>query len=85
MSLIAWIFMGLVAGFIASKIVDHHGKGVIRDVILGVAGALVGGFLFPLAGASGITGFNPWSVFVSTVGAIVVLTIAHLLAARRPA
>lgn len=82
MSIIAWIFMGLIAGFIASKIVDRSGKGIVLDIVLGIAGALVGGFLFRLVGSSGITGFNVWSVFVSMIGAVILLGAAQLLRRR---
>ena len=75
MGIIAWIILGLVAGFIASKIVNKTGEGFLMDVALGVIGALVGGFLFSLVGHQGVTGFNLWSLFVAVIGAIVVLLI----------
>ena len=83
MSIVAWVVMGLIAGFIASSIVEHHGKGIALDIVLGVSGALVGGYLFHLVGSPGYTGFNLWSVFVSTIGAIIVLLVAHLFTRRR--
>lgn len=61
MGIIAWIVFGLIAGFIASKIVNRSGEGPLLDIVLGVVGAVVGGFLFNLVGASGVTGFNIWS------------------------
>jgi len=67
MSIIAWILLGLVAGFIASKLVSGSGKGLVVDMVLGVIGAFVGGGLFHLIGRSGVTGFNLWSVFVAVV------------------
>jgi uncharacterized membrane protein YeaQ/YmgE (transglycosylase-associated protein family) len=82
-SIIAWIVLGLVAGFIASKIVNHSGQGVIIDVVLGVVGAFVGGFAFHLFGATGVTGLNPWSLLVATAGAIVVLVVKHVVMGRR--
>lgn len=75
MGIIAWIILGLVAGFIASKIVNKTGEGFFMDIALGVIGALVGGFLFNLVGHVGVTGFNLWSLFVAVIGAIVVLLI----------
>ncbi len=75
MGIIAWIILGLVAGFIASKIVNKTGEGFLLDIALGVIGALVGGFLFNLVGHQGVTGFNLWSLFVSVIGAIVVLLV----------
>ena len=83
MGIIAWLVLGLIAGFIASKIVNHTGSGVIMDIVLGVIGALVGGFLFSIFGATGVTGFNIYSMIVAVVGAVVVLWIYHALIGRR--
>src|SRR6185312_2280475 len=65
MSIIAWIVFGLIAGFIASKIVNKSGEGALLDIVLGVVGAVVGGIVFNLVGATGVTGFNLWSMFVA--------------------
>jgi uncharacterized membrane protein YeaQ/YmgE (transglycosylase-associated protein family) len=81
--IIAWIILGLVAGFIASKVVNKHGKGVIKDVLLGIVGALLGGFVMHLIVGKGITGFNPWSLVVATGGAIVLLLAYHAVERRR--
>src|SRR5579863_2025837 len=83
MSFIAWIVLGLIAGFIASKIVNHTGSGIVMDIVLGVVGALVGGFLFSMFGAVGVTGFNIYSMLVAVVGAVVVLWLYHMLIGRR--
>jgi uncharacterized membrane protein YeaQ/YmgE (transglycosylase-associated protein family) len=83
MSIIAWIVFGLIAGFIGSKVVNHHGAGILVDILLGVVGAVVGGLLFHLVGATGVTGFNAWSLFVAVIGAVVVLAGFHLLAGHR--
>lgn len=83
MSIIAWLILGLIAGFIASKIVNHTGEGVILDIVLGIIGAFVGGFLFSWFGAAPVTGFNIYSVLVAVVGAIVVLVLYHAIAGRR--
>jgi uncharacterized membrane protein YeaQ/YmgE (transglycosylase-associated protein family) len=83
MSIIAWLVLGLIAGFIASKIVNKGGEGVILDIVLGIVGALVGGFLFSALGAAPVTGFNIYSVFVAVIGAIVVLVIYHAIIGRR--
>jgi uncharacterized membrane protein YeaQ/YmgE (transglycosylase-associated protein family) len=83
MGIIAWVVLGLIAGFIASKIVNHTGSGIIMDIVLGVVGALVGGFVFSLFGAVGVTGFNIYSMLVAVVGAVVVLWIYHAVAGRR--
>jgi uncharacterized membrane protein YeaQ/YmgE (transglycosylase-associated protein family) len=82
MTIIGWILLGLISGFIASKIVNRTGEGVVLDIVLGIVGAVVGGFLFNLTGAAGVTGFNIWSMFVSIIGAIVVLGLYHALFGR---
>ncbi len=82
MSIIGWIVLGLIAGFIASKIVNKEGEGFFLDIVLGIVGALVGGFLFAQFGAAGVTGFNIYSMFVAVVGAIIVLFIYHALFGR---
>jgi uncharacterized membrane protein YeaQ/YmgE (transglycosylase-associated protein family) len=82
MSIVAWIILGLISGFIASKLVNHSGEGTLVDIALGVAGALVGGFLFNMFGAAGVDGLNIWSMFVAVIGAVVVLVIKHALTGR---
>lgn len=83
MSILAWIVLGLIAGFIASKLVNKSGGGLLLDIVLGVIGAVVGGFLFNQFGAGGVTGLNLWSLMVATVGAVVVLVIYHAVTGRR--
>jgi uncharacterized membrane protein YeaQ/YmgE (transglycosylase-associated protein family) len=83
MSIIGWIILGLISGFIASKIVNKSGEGVILDIVLGIVGALVGGFIFTRLGAHGITGFNLYSMVVAIIGAIIVLVIYHALFDRK--
>ena len=83
MSIIIWIVLGLIAGFIASRIVESSGNGVIIDIVLGIIGAVVGGYLFTLFGAAPVTGFNLYSLFVAVVGAVVVLLIYHAVVGRR--
>jgi uncharacterized membrane protein YeaQ/YmgE (transglycosylase-associated protein family) len=82
MSWLAWIILGLVSGFIASKIVNKTGEGTLIDIILGVVGAVVGGALFNLIGATGVTGLNIWSMFVAVIGAVVVLVVKHAVMGR---
>jgi uncharacterized membrane protein YeaQ/YmgE (transglycosylase-associated protein family) len=77
MSVLGWIILGLVAGFIGSKIVNKTGQGVIIDIVLGIVGAIVGGTLFSFFGATGITGLNIYSLVVAVIGSIVVLWIYH--------
>ena len=79
MSIIAWIVLGLIAGFIGSKIVNKSGEGLILDIILGIVGAVVGGWLFTFFGAAGVTGINLYSIFVAVIGSIVVLGVYHLI------
>jgi uncharacterized membrane protein YeaQ/YmgE (transglycosylase-associated protein family) len=79
MSIIGWIVLGLIAGFIASKIVNAEGSGIILDIVLGVIGAFVGGWLFQVFGGAGVTGFNLYSMLVAIVGAVVVLIVYHLI------
>lgn len=83
MSIIAWLILGLIAGFVGSKIVNKSGEGVLLDIVLGIIGAVVGGYLFTLVGAAPVTGLNIYSMFVAIVGAIVVLVIYHAIAGRR--
>ena len=83
MSIIGWIILGLIAGFIASKIVDKTGQGFFMDLVLGIAGAIVGGFIFSALGIGGITGFNLYSMVVAVIGAIIVLAIYHWVSSRR--
>ena len=83
MSIIGWIVLGLVAGFIASKVVNSEGQGLLLDIVLGIVGAVVGGFLFNQLGAAGVTGFNIYSMFVAVVGAVVLLVVYHLITGRR--
>ena len=83
MSIIGWIILGLISGFIASKIVNRTGEGFFLDIVLGIVGAIVGGFIFTAVGATGVTGFNLYSMFVAVVGAIVVLVLYHALFIRR--
>jgi len=83
MSIIGWLVLGLISGFIASKIVNREGEGVLLDIVLGIIGALVGGFIFNAIGAVGITGFNAWSLLVAIIGAIIVLVVYHALVRRR--
>jgi uncharacterized membrane protein YeaQ/YmgE (transglycosylase-associated protein family) len=83
LSIIAWIILGLISGFIASKIVNKAGEGFILDVVLGVVGAFVGGSLFVRLGAPGVTGLNFYSMFVAVIGAIIVLVLYHALFANR--
>jgi uncharacterized membrane protein YeaQ/YmgE (transglycosylase-associated protein family) len=83
MSILAWIVLGLIAGFIASKLVNRSGGSLVLDLLLGVVGAFVGGFLFTRFGAAGVTGLNLYSILVAIIGAVVVLFIYHAIVGRR--
>ncbi|HTZ48574.1 MAG TPA: GlsB/YeaQ/YmgE family stress response membrane protein [Verrucomicrobiae bacterium] len=83
MSFLAWIVLGLIAGFIASKIVNKAGEGALLDIVLGVVGAVVGGWLFNTFGHVGVTGLNLYSILVAVIGAIIVLVIYHALVGVR--
>jgi uncharacterized membrane protein YeaQ/YmgE (transglycosylase-associated protein family) len=83
MSVVGWIFLGLVSGFIASKVVNAKGEGCLIDIALGLVGAMVGGFIFSTIGGTGVTGFNIYSMLVAIVGAIVVLVCYHAITGRR--
>ena len=83
MGIVRWIILGLIAGFIGSKIVNRTGQGFRLDIVLGIIGALVGGFLFDLFGASGITGLNIYSMIVAVAGSVVVLLIYNVIAGQR--
>jgi uncharacterized membrane protein YeaQ/YmgE (transglycosylase-associated protein family) len=79
MSILGWIILGLIAGFIASKIVNRSGEGFFLDIILGIVGGVVGGWLFEFFGKTGVTGFNLYSMFVAIIGAVVVLLVYHTI------
>jgi len=83
MSFIAWIVLGLISGFIASKLVNKTGEGFLLDIVLGVVGALVGGWLFNEFGMAGVTGVNLYSMLVAVVGAVIVLVLYHAIFRRR--
>ena len=82
MSLVAWIVLGLIAGFIASKLVNKSGEGMFMDILLGVVGAVLGGWLFRTFGMPGVTGLNIYSILVAVVGAAVFLVVYHALTRR---
>jgi uncharacterized membrane protein YeaQ/YmgE (transglycosylase-associated protein family) len=79
MSFLAWIVLGLLAGFMGSKIVNKTGEGIFLDILLGIVGAIAGGWLFNTFGASGVTGLNLYSLLVAVVGAVVVLLVYHAI------
>jgi len=81
-SIIGWIVLGIISGFIGSKVVNNRGEGLLLDMILGIVGAVVGGWLFNTFGMPGVTGFNLYSMLVAVLGAIVVLVLYHAVTRR---
>ena len=79
MSFLAWIVLGLLAGFIASKIVNKQGEGLFLDILLGIVGAIAGGWLFNTCGVAGVTVLNLYSLMIAVVGAVVFLVLYHAL------
>ena len=85
MGIISWIILGLIAGYIGSKIVDKQGQGFWLNIALGIVGALVGGFVFDFFGSTGVTGLNIWSMIVAIVGSVVMLLIYNAVTGQRRA
>ena len=83
MSFLAWIVLGLIAGFIASKLVNGKGEGILLDILLGVVGAFAGGWLFHIFGAHGVRGLNIYSLLVAVAGSVVLLVLYHAFRFRR--
>jgi uncharacterized membrane protein YeaQ/YmgE (transglycosylase-associated protein family) len=77
MSLLGWLLLGSMGGFMASNIVRSSGQGLLLDLVLGVIGAVVSGYSFTAIGATGLTGSNLYSMFVAIIGAVVVLWLYH--------
>jgi uncharacterized membrane protein YeaQ/YmgE (transglycosylase-associated protein family) len=83
MNILAWIILGALAGWLASKLVRGHGLGLLGNIVVGVVGAFIGGFLVNLIGGVGITGFNVWSFVVAVIGAAILLWVVRLLSGER--
>ena len=83
MSFFAWIVLGLIAGFIGSKIVNRRGEGILLDILLGIVGSFAGGWLFHIFGAPGVSGLNIYSLFVAVIGSVVLLVLYHAVFRRR--
>ncbi len=78
-NILSWIVLGLIGGFIGSKIVNKSGEGIFLDIVLGIVGAVVGGYLFSMIGGHPVTGVNLYSILVAAVGSIVVLVVYHMI------
>jgi uncharacterized membrane protein YeaQ/YmgE (transglycosylase-associated protein family) len=83
MGFIAWIVVGLIGGFLASKVVNRTGEGLVRDILLGIVGAFVGGWIFNALGEPGVSGMNIYSILVAFVGAVVLLVLYHAIFGQR--
>lgn len=83
MSFVAWIMLGLLVGLIGSKTINKTGYGLVRDVLLSIFGAIVGGFLANLLGENRRPGLDLYSLLVAVVGAIVFLSVYHWMFRRR--
>ena len=82
MSILAWVVLGLLAGFIGSKLVNKRGEGLMLDIVLGIVGAIAGGFVFNALGAPGVSGLNLYSLFVAVVGSVLLLVLYHAVFRR---
>ena len=84
MGWLAWLIVGALSGWLASIVMRTNAEqGMLLDIVVGVVGAFIGGVLFSLIGAPGVTGFNIWSVFVSFIGAVVLLGLLRLFTGSR--
>lgn len=84
MNLILWIILGGLAGWLASLIMGtNRQQGCLMDIVVGIVGAFLGGFIFNLLGGRGVTGFNLWSLVVAVIGAVVLLAIVRALRRQR--
>jgi uncharacterized membrane protein YeaQ/YmgE (transglycosylase-associated protein family) len=78
MDILLWVILGAVAGWIASMIMKS-GHGLIEDIILGIIGAFIGGFIMNFFGQSGVTGINVYSLIVAVIGAVVLIALGRLI------
>ena len=83
MSFLAWLVLGLIAGFIGSRIVNSRGEGILLDILLGIVGAFAGGWLFHIFGAHGVRGLDIYSLLVAVTGSVVLLVLYHAFRRRR--
>lgn len=84
MDILAWIVVGIVAGFLAKSVVPGEGPGgILGDLVVGVVGAVIGGWIMHSFGNAGATGINIWSIFVAFLGAVVLLFVLRAVTGRR--
>lgn len=78
MGLLSWLIVGAIAGWLAGKFMKTEGD-LVRNIVLGIVGGLLGGFLFTIVGGVGMTGINLYSIFIATIGAIIVIAISRAI------
>jgi len=79
MGIISWIVLGALAGWLASIITKNNASmGLLKNIVVGILGAMIGGFVVGFFGGTGVTGFNLWSIFVAFLGAVILLAIINL-------
>lgn len=84
MGAISWIILGALSGWIASIIKGkNQSMGAIANIVVGIVGAMIGGFIANSFGGAGVTGFNLYSIFISVVGAVILLTVLNMLGSKR--
>jgi len=83
MGILGWIVLGGLAGWLASRLVRGSGLGLLGDIVVGIVGAIIGGFIVGALGGTGVTGFNLWSFVVAVLGAILLLYIVRFFNSSR--
>ncbi len=83
MGIIAWLIVGALAGWIAGMLTKDGGKGFIGNIIVGIIGAFIGGFIMNFMGFDGITGFNLWSILVAILGACILLFLLNAFTKKK--
>ena len=81
--ILSWIVIGLIAGYLASRVVNKTGEGLFRDIILGIVGAFIGGMIVRMFGGIGVTALNIWSIFVAFIGAVLLLVVYHSIRGQK--
>ena len=82
-TVIAWIIVGAIGGWLASLVVRGSGLGLIGDIIVGIIGGIIGGLIVSALGGTGVTGINIWSIVVAFIGAIVLLLLVRAFSGGR--
>ncbi len=78
MGFFSWVILGAISGWLASRLSGSiERKGCFFNIFLGIVGAIIGGFVFTILGGTGVTGFNIWSILVSTTGALILIWIVQ--------